>query len=381
MTSLTLLVALAGLWAAAPPRIAGPLLLDEHALANRLTAQVAAQYDTVRNAWVMRDGAPDDAAAELALRLARGDESWRRRGLAATEWTWALQDTLGGGFYGRARDIAPGNSAFEKRTDINSRRLELLIDCWRLTGDELYRRRALRVWTFMDRVLTDGRGGFVTAMVGDRELVGAANGVAVHAWLRWAAETNDVRSRAFALRSIDRTLASGVDTTFGLTRRGPFGELLQPPQLIDQVEMGRACLLAAHLAGRAADLATARAIADRMLRWYEDREKGGFITQVYPDKSGRIRKAQRLAWENARAARFLAELASVSGESRYREAARRTIAAFTRDLQKPTPESAEWALAARAVTVAELPERVVWKDAAKPETKKPAPAKKADRRR
>ncbi len=363
------LAALALAMSAVPARAAAPLLLDERALATRLAEHVASQYDTARHAWVAKDGTPLDGAADLALRLARtgtgaAGDAWRVRGLAMVDWTWTLQDTLTGGFFGRARDTAKGNTAFEKRTDVNARRLEALVDAWQLTGATRARARAARVVDFMERVLADGRGGFVAAQVGDRDLVPADNGLAIHAWLRWAAATNDLRARGFALRSIDRVFATCTDTSFGVVRRGSFGELLKPPQLIDQVEMGRACLLAAHLAGRAADLASARALADRMLRWYEDHEQGGFLTQAYPDKRGKLRRAPRESWENARAALFLAELASVAGEDAYRTAARRTIAAFARTLARPVPESADWALAARAVTVAELPERPEWPDAA-----------------
>jgi uncharacterized protein len=346
--------------AAAAPAIAAPLLLDERALEPRLETRVATRFDSARGGWVSKEGVPDDGATTLALRLAgrAEDDPWRLRAKVALEWTWSLHDTLGGGFWARGGPGAstPGRDQLEKRTDLNARRLENLIDAWLALGDTLQRRRAARVVGYMDRVLVDGRGGFVTAQVGDRELQPAANGLALHAWLRWLALADDARMRGFVHRSLDRVYATGRDTSYGLTRRGTFGELLVPPQLIDQVEMGRACLLSAHLTGRAIDLERARWLADRLLRWYEDADKGGFMSQVFPDKSGRIRKAPRRSDENARAALFLAELASVSGEAVYRDAARRTVAAFGRELET-TPTAADWALAARAVWKPELPGR------------------------
>jgi uncharacterized protein YyaL (SSP411 family) len=347
-------------------RAGGPILLDEKALAAHLVDQVAAQYDSTAGGWVARDGRPLESAVDLAFALARAGraEPWRARALATVEWTWTLADTLGGGFTWRVTR-APGRDAIEKRTVPNARRLENLLDAWAATGDTPLRRRIARTADFMERVLVDGRGGFVTAQVGDRELAGEPNGVAIRAWLRWAAAERRSNARDFALKSLDRVRGACWDSTIGMLRRGTFGELVAAPQLADQVEMGRAYVLAAHLCGRAADLGMARAVADRMLAAFEDPEKGGFRTQAMPDKQGRIKRAARVPAENARAALFLAEVASVTGEPRYREAARRTIAAFAKEHQKPQPESADWALAARAILAPDLPARVAWAEPAK----------------
>lgn len=362
--------------AVSTPAASAPLLLDERALAPRLEARVAARFDSARGGWVSKEGVPDDGAVALALRLAGpgAADPWRARALRAMDWTWGLHDTLGGGYWARGGPGAstPGRDQLEKRTDLNARRLENHIEAWRATGDSAQRWRAARVLGWMDRVLVDGRGGFVSAQVGDRELQPAANGLALHAWLTWLSMGDEPRLRAFVHRSLDRVWEAGRDTSFGLTRRGTFGELLVPPQLIDQVEFGRACLLSAHLTGRAVDLERARWLADRVLRWYEDADKGGFLSQVFPDKSGKIRKAPRKSDENARAALFLAELASVSGEGAYRDAARRTIAAFGRELET-TPPVADWALATRAVWKPELPGRAL----SAPAPPAAAPAKKA----
>jgi uncharacterized protein YyaL (SSP411 family) len=74
-----------------------------------------------------------------------------------------------------------------------------------------------------------------------------------------------------------------------------------------------------------------------------------------PDKQGKMKKAARLADENARAARFLMELTAVTGEARYRQAAERALAAFVEDIAKAGPEVADWALALRSISVEALP--------------------------
>ena len=88
---------------------------------------------------------------------------------------------------------------------------------------------------------------------------------------------------------------------------------------------------------------------------FEDPEKGGFRTQAMPDKQGRVKKAAREPAENARTARFLMELTAITGESRYRQAAERALAAFAEDIEKAGPEVADWALARRTTSIDALP--------------------------
>jgi uncharacterized protein YyaL (SSP411 family) len=340
-----------------------PVASEDLATYDRLLEGVAAAWDSSRGGFVSRDGLPSQAAIQLALLhgAERGDPAWTRRGLATLDWTIGLHDSVGGGFFTRARDADPFSTSFDKMTVPNAQRLEMLIVAWRLTGEARYRTAAARVVDYGERVLLDGRGGFVHGQVGDRQLVPESNGEMLRAWLLWGGATSDPRRRDFAWKSLDRVWASCWSGLPGLVRRGDFDHITSAPLLQDQVDMGRAYLWAAHLAGRAADLERAMTVADTMLRAYAD-PKGGFRTRALANKKGIVRNAPREPVENARAARFLAELAAVTGEPRYREAARRTVAAFAKELEKkPRLEGAEWALALRAITTPDLPERIDWK--------------------
>ena len=361
----------------APPEsfalIAGATGADPALLA-RLTAQVASAFDSTHGGWVAKRQVPSEAAVSLGFALARhgGPALWRSRALATVDWTWSLYDSVGGGFYERLANTKSDETSFEKNTASNAARLENLIEAWQETGDRVYRAKAAQVLDYMDRVLLDGRGGFIDGQVGSRDLVPRSNGRAIRAWLVWAAASADPRPRDFALKSLDRAWEEVWHPELGMQRRSELGNLQKALQLEDQVEMGRAYVLAAHLGGRARDLEHAKSIGDLLEKTFVDPKNGGWRTQAVTQKGGKIRNAASAADENSRAALFLAELASVSGEARWRDAARRGIDAFSRTFEKAGLEAAEWALAVRALGGADLPARPVWTG----ETRRPEVVKK-----
>jgi uncharacterized protein YyaL (SSP411 family) len=278
-----------------------------------------------------------------------------------------LIDSTGGGFVLRFRDADPSETSFDKPTWANARRLENLIDAWQRGGDEAERDVAVGVVQYMDRVLADGRGGFVPGQVGDRDLVPEANGYAIHAWLRWAAATAETRPRDFALKSLDRVWESCWDEGAGLTRRTAFGEHRSAPLLADQALMGRAFVLGAHLGGREADLDRARLLGELLLVRFEYPEKGGFAERITPKDGGReTNRGGRELATNAHAVRFLAELASITGDRRYRDAARRAERAFEKNLGRAGVHAGDWALALRALKAPDLPSRPKWKEPPRP---------------
>lgn len=123
---------------------------------------------------------------------------------------------------------------------------------------------------------------------------------------------------------------------------------MEYPQLADQVEMGRASILAARLCGRAIDRDHARMLGNLVIARFEDRERGGLMTVLATKKDGTFKKTPRNPTENARAALFLAELAAVTGDARYRDAA-------------------DWALATRMIVAPELPDAPAWANAVEAE--------------
>lgn len=333
---------------------------DPQAFRTQLASQVAAAYDSARGGFVTKSGLPIESAVELAFQRA-GDHAagdWLSEAEATLRWTHGLMDTLTGGYvHSGKRDSQTG--VLDKRADSNGRRLELLVQAWHATGNEAYRRDAARVVDWAERVLLDGRGGFVSAQVGDRELEPAANGPILHAWLTWAAATHDSRRRDFALRSLDRVWEECWVEPLGLVRKNEMGDIAREPLLADQAEMGRAYLLAARLCGRPQDRDRARLLGELMLKRFQE-PSGGFRTQSMPNKSGSIKKARSLAGENARAVRFLCELSALTQDPKYRQAGGRATAPFTKETAKAGLEAADWALAIRASYDADLPGPANW---------------------
>jgi uncharacterized protein YyaL (SSP411 family) len=355
---------------AAPPAIDAHGTVDAATHYERLSKRVAAAFDSARGGFVDRKGRPNESAIELALLRARdtGSSEWQARGLTSVEWLRTLRDTVGGGFHEGTREADPHSTFFDKRTISNARRLECLILAWQVSRDAAWRRDAVRVVDFFDRVLLDGRGGFVAGQVGDRELIPEANGHAIHAWMSWGAATGERRFRDFALRSGDRIWETCWAEEFGLLRRGTLGEITMLPQLIDQVEMGRAYVLAARIGGRALDRQRARRLGDLLIARFEDPEKHGFRTQTSPRKDGGVKKAARVSEENARAVLFLFELAALTGEAKYAEAGSRAWVAFTPHFEGDGLEGTDWALALRAAIHRTLPGPPSWRGMAENRT-------------
>ncbi|TMQ73358.1 MAG: hypothetical protein E6K80_00350 [Candidatus Eisenbacteria bacterium] len=351
---------------------------DPHTLYARLASQVEAAYDSARGGFVLKSQVPVESAVELAFRQAASHApgSWLHEAETTLRWTHGLMDTLTGGYVqsGNLGDADKGS--MDKRADSNGRRLELLVTAWQSTGDDGYRREAARVVDWADRVLLDGRGGFVSAQVGDRELVPADNGPIVHAWLAWAAATHDAARKNFALRSLDRVWDECWMEKLGLVRRNEMGDIAKEPRLEDQVEMGRAYLLAARLCGRPEDGERASQIGDLVLQRFVE-PNGSFRSQSTPNKNGSIKKAKSVASENAHAARFLCELSELTQDAKYRAAAGRAIEPFAKDMAKAGLEAANWALAVRASYDPDLPGRGDWVAAAKDD--EPAPRKRSVR--
>jgi uncharacterized protein YyaL (SSP411 family) len=323
---------------------AGP----DRALYDQLCAQVAASYDSSRGGFVAGD-VPHSGAVELALALARdGDLDWGQRALLTMDWTWALYDSVGGGYYQAMSNTEKSATKFEKRTDSNSLRLENLIDAWHVTGDREYKIRGRQVIDYFDRVLMDGRGGFVQGQYGGQLMFGQANGYAIHAWLRWAGLTEDKRRIRFAQVSLDRVWEISWVDDLGLMRRDELNDIMMTPRLVDQVEFGRASLLSAQLSGRRLDLERAIILGRMVVERYQDPETKGFYFQAVPNDKGGVKKAKRHMDENARAALFLCELSAYTGDGRYREAARAAWLSFGDKLEKLDLDAADWALAIRA---------------------------------
>lgn len=363
--------------AAVPARAQGVSMLPDsaadHALYERLSGLVMASFDSLRGGFVRRDGTPCESAIELALLRGRdGDSLAARRGRYSLAWTRALLDTVGGGYVNSLKDRDPGHPRFEKLTSFNARRLELLVFAPGAAGDA-----DRRTVDYFERVLVEPRGGFLTGQGGSQDLEPEANGLALQAWWRLGVRDADSTRRAFGWKSGDRVWAVCGDAEYGLVRKDTWGKIREPSLLADQVEMGRAYLFAWRAAGRDTDLVRAREMALIVCARFEDGQHGGFRNEFAGERFGKSRRSARPFEDNARAARFVMELARATNEPVIAGAARRAWLAFVRQFDKPRLELADWALAVRASFADDAPQRSRWGlPEPKPAAKPAPPAKK-----
>ena len=329
---------------------------------DRLTAEVEDHYDTTRGGYVEKGGMPNEAAISLALTMGNDGQGarWTSHALGTLDWMRQLADSTGGGYYDHHPDTEGPAALIDKTTAAHARRMEAQLDAWQVTGDEIYHKNAAWIADFASRVLLDARGGFVVGQTGDRDPFPVPNGLMIHAWLRWAVANADPRTRDFAYKSIDRVWSHAWVDESGLVEFGTFGEPLTHPQLLDQVEMGRALVLASRVGGRPQDRQRAVQIGDLLLSQFEDTGRGGFRSQVVHAHDGNVKKGSRDLLENARAVLFLYELARLTGDTRYHAAADRAVAAFDDQFDKLKLDAAEWALAIRAGSVDDLPAAPAW---------------------
>jgi uncharacterized protein YyaL (SSP411 family) len=315
-----------------------------------VSVHAVAEYDSAAGAFISKQGALRHDEVELALRLAkRGGHdaaSWRDRALSSLRWADGLYDSVGGGFVHSLRDLNPTIPVFDKWTADNAALLELRLDAYWLTGDSGHLRTAHRVTDYMERVLTDPRGGFFLGQVGSRETYPAPTARGARAYLRYFRATGKPPWRVFALRSLDRVWASAWDSTYGFVRAADVG---RPTAglLEDAVAMGSALLEAYQLAGRPRDLARARVLGRFVLERCQDPDRGGFFgTAEVPRRKGlRLLRRTREPDANAAAARWLTALGRATRDAAYTAAARRALAAFAPRAAEKGNAAAAWALA------------------------------------
>jgi uncharacterized protein YyaL (SSP411 family) len=166
-----------------------------------------------------------------------------------------------------------------------------------------------------------------------------------------------------------------------MLRRGVFGEVLAQPLLVDQAEMGRALVMAATIGGREKDRQRAVVVGDLVLGVFANHDKGGFYSKAKTDDKGKANGGGHDSYQNARAALFLAELATLTGEEKYREGARNAIASFTPEIEKPDLEAADWALAVRALSTDDRPQAPTWATTVERERTAPVTRRYNTRRR
>ena len=283
----------------------------------------------------LRDGDRD------ALHMARKTlQHMTRGGTYDQEW---------GGFYRYSTKRDWSIPHFEKMLEDNAPFLRNLLKLYRIDPNDETRRYIDFTIEYVDRWLSDaGSGAFYGSQDADEEFypLPAAerakheapyvdrtvytswNAMAISAYLEasWTLGRADLRERA--LRALDYLFQALYRDGAGMHRfLAPDGPQV-PGLLADQAWTALACLDAYECAGRAQDLARARALADLMIERLGAESGGFYDTPAGHDALGRLSMRQKPVKENAVAADALLRLARLLHEDRYEDTARRALAPY-----------------------------------------------------
>jgi uncharacterized protein YyaL (SSP411 family) len=332
--------------------------IEEH-----MIEQLLAAFDDEFGGWGSDAKFPMPRTVEFALVRARDQATRTLEAIRAH-----LLDTYDGGFYRFATQRDWGNPHREKLLDENAALVRAFARAYRYTGEESYRDPAAQTVEYMTTTLWTGEA-FAASQVADDEyyrmgptereeadppsvdgtVLADRNGLAAEALLTLFAYTDDERTRRYAERTLDfvteELVADGEVTHF----RAPEDEdpAVESPTglLLDQARVLDGLTTAWQTLGEYEE--TARAVADYALA--ELQAPNGAFADGPPTGPGLCERAMYPLDTNAELADALLDLAALTGEDRYRTAAREAIAAFGDAAERMGVEVAGYATVAARV--------------------------------
>jgi len=308
--------------------------IEEH-----MVEQLLAAFDGEFGGWGSDTKFPLPRTVEFALVRAREQATRTLEAIRAH-----LLDTYDGGFYryGTNRDWA--NPSREKLLDENAGLVRAFARAYRYTGDDAYRDPAETTVEFLTTTFWTGEA-FAASQAGDDDyyrlepteredaeappvdetVFADRNGLAVEALLTLAAYTDDEEARRYAERALafvcETLVEDGAVTHFQDPATDETGET---GLLVDQAGVLAGLTTAWQVTGEYGE--TARAVADHTLATLQD--GSGALRDGPTAGVGLCAEPLYPLDTNVELAESLLDLAALTGEDRYRVAARDAIAAF-----------------------------------------------------
>jgi uncharacterized protein YyaL (SSP411 family) len=330
--------------------------VEEH-----MIEQLLAAFDDEFGGWGGDVKFPMPEAVEFALVRAR-DRATRTLEAVQTH----LLDTYDGGFYRFAGARNWSQVRREKLADQNGALCRAFARGYRYTGEKSYRDAAARAAEYLTTTLwtgdavAAGQGGdpeYFTLGPTEREnadpppvddtVLADRNGLAVEGLLTFVGYTDDDRTRRYARRARDYVCDELVDDG-RVTHHDGSGS--RSGLLLDQARVLAGLTTSWQVLG---EPGPARAVADWTLDHLEG-DHGAFLDGPRGD-AGLLNRPLVPLDTNAECADALLDLAALTGEPRYRRAARRALDAFADATDRMGVEVAGYAA---AVTRARNPRRV-----------------------
>ncbi|WP_254823968.1 DUF255 domain-containing protein [Haloglomus halophilum] len=333
-----------------------PRALDDEPPAGEVTSQVEAHmvdrvtagFDEEFGGWGEGAKFPLPRAVEFAAKR----ERTRDHATRTLEAIHAhLLDTYDGGFYRYADSRDWSGLHREKLTDENAALVRAFAAGYLYTGEETYREAAEATVDYLttDLWVDDAgeRGAFAGSQAGgdyftlsasaredadpphvDGTVFADRNGLVADALLRYHAVTDHSPAARYAERALETVLDELVDdgeVTHFPPAAADDGETVEAGLLVDQARLLTGLTTAAQVLGGDRWLDAARAVADAMLDLQDDT---GAFRDGPAEGPGLLDRPLRPLDTNVEAADGLLDLAVLTGEARYREAAAAALEAF-----------------------------------------------------
>jgi len=347
-----------------PP--AGEVLprIEEH-----MVEQLLGAFDEEFGGWGPDTKFPLPRTVEFALVRARDQATRTLEAIQAH-----LLDTYGGGLYRFATNRDWSDPHREKLLDENAGRVRACARAYRYTGEESYRTAAEQTVEYLTTTLWTGdvtepssvgsqsasRSGdaFAASQLGDDQyyslgptdredtepphvdetVLADRNGLAAGALLAYHAYTDDERARRYAERALDHVTDTLVDDG-AVTHYRTDEDVGTESLLLDQARVLEGLTTAWQVTGEYDE--TARAVADHTLAELQD-DSGAFRDGPV-DGPGLCDQPLYPLDTNVELADALLDLAALTGEERYADAAEDAVAAFAGAAERMGVEVAGYA--------------------------------------
>lgn len=315
---------------------------------SRLAGRLEASFDEQYGGWGSAPKFPLPRTIEFALKRHRQSA---RRTLEAIRTH--LHDDYEGGFFRYAANRDWSDIAHEKLADENAGLCRAFANAYLATGEEGYRETAGRTAEFLTTTLWTGEAVAASQAPGpdgsygapedrtdppvDETVYAGSNALAVDALLTYHAYTDDEGAKRFAQRALS-TLDELIDG--GRVAHCAGGD---HTVLSDQARVIRALTTTREVVGDEDALASARTVADHTIE--ELQVEDGRFQDGQSEGAGLLSSPLFPLDTTAELADGLLDLAVLTGEERYEEAARDALAAYAGASDRLGPELASYGTA------------------------------------
>ena len=311
--------------------------IEEH-----IAGQLTEQFDPAHGGWGTDAKFPLPRTIEFALKR---EPQQARQTLDAI--AQHLYDTVDGGFFRVATERDWSGVRHEKLLETNAALVRAFANGYLYTGEDAYREPARHtidyltdtLWTGVAIGGSQGPGQGASYYSGgaderadqpsprtDLTVFAGGNSLAADALLTYYAYTDDDHAREYAERILDAVESDLIDTDSGVVTHYRTPEAVGDTNLLeDAARVVSAWTTARQVLGDDASITVATTVADNTLETLGD---GAAFRDGPPTGAGLCNRPLRPIDTGMEFAEGLLDLAAITGEDRYREAATDAVEAF-----------------------------------------------------